>query len=84
MSGLSEQDVALYQRTIFNMTNQPPDDDQVARIENVRMAAKRLVGIIYLNSPGRSRERSLAITNLEQCLMHAVAAIAREGWDTDG
>jgi hypothetical protein len=79
MSELSRKDVVYYQRTIFNMTNQTPTPDRVARIERVRDGAKRLAGIIYQNCP-ESRERALALTSLEQSLMNAVASIAREAW----
>lgn len=78
MSELKGKDVGLYQRTIFNMTLQPVDEAQGERIETVRNAYKRAVGIIYQNCPW-SRERAVAITNLEDSLMWAVAAIAREG-----
>ncbi len=78
---LHPKDIPLYQRTVFNMTHQPVDVEQLNRIEEVRNAAKRMAGIIYMNSHGRSRERSSALTNLEQAVMWAVASIAREGWD---
>lgn len=61
----------------FNLTNQSPTEDQVARIEKVRVDAKKL-GRRILDSCPESRERALAITNLEQTTMWAVAAIARE------
>ena len=79
MSELSRADAPRYQRTIFNMTNQTPTDERVVRIETVRNSAKRMAGIIYQNCP-ESRERALALTNLEQSLMYAVASIAREAW----
>lgn len=78
---LTPADVPLYQRTVFNMTHQPVDVEQLNRIEEVRNAGKRMAGIVYQNSQMRSRERSLAITNLEEAVMWAVASIAREGWD---
>ncbi len=79
MSDLSRVDIPRYQRTIFNMTNQTPTDERIDRIETIRDSAKRLVGIIYQNCP-EPRERALALTNLEQSLMYAVASIAREAW----
>ncbi len=82
MSELSPKDVRLYQRTIFNMTHQGIDTDQLRRIEEVRNAAKRMAGIIY-SSCELSRERSMALTSLEESLQAAVSAIAREGWDAD-
>ena len=82
VSELSVKDVRLSQRTIFNMTHQSIDPDQLRRIEELRNAAKRMVGIIY-SVCELSRERSQALTSLEESLSHAVAAIAREGWDTE-
>ena len=82
MSELSVKDVRLYQRTIFNMTFQSPNPDRLRRIEEVRNAAKRMAGIIY-SACELSRERSQALTSLEESLMYAVAAIVREGWDSD-
>lgn len=82
MSELSVKDVRLYQRTIFNMTVQDIDNDQESRIEELRNSAKRMAGIVYSNCH-LSRERSQALTSLEESLSYAVAAIAREGWDFD-
>ena len=61
----------------WNLTNHAVDGYQAARIERIRSAAKELGAWIYANAP-ESRERSLALTNLEQATMWAVAAIARE------
>ena len=80
---LKPEDVVLYQRTVFNMTPQKIDDLQAERIDFVRMSAKKLVGVIYTNSPEKSRERALALSKLEESLMWAVASIAREGWDSE-
>lgn len=66
------------ERTCKNLTNQTPDEDQIARIEGLREVAKLFAEKIYEATPRRSRERSLALTNLEQTTMWAVAAIARE------
>lgn len=79
---IKDEDIILVHRTHFNMTNQSPDEEQIQRIERLRGTAKQLASMIYVNCP-RSRERSLAVTGLEETLMWAVASIAREGWDFD-
>ena len=62
------------------MTNQPPTDERIDRIERVREEFRKLSSMIYVNCP-ESRERALALTGLEQSLMWAVASIARERWN---
>lgn len=74
-------DVPLVRRTHYNMTNHSMDESQVERVERLRATAKQLASMIYVNCP-RSRERSTALTSLEQALMWAVAAVAREEWET--
>lgn len=60
-----------------NLTNHPPIDGSVVdRFEDVRRAAKQLAHIIDTRCPD-SREKSLALTNLEQTVMWAIASIAR-------
>lgn len=64
-------------RIDHNLTNHAPKDDEVvARFESVRAAAKELGYVIDGLCP-EGREKSLALTNLEQTVMWAVAAIAR-------
>lgn len=53
-----------------------PKDDQPARYESIRATAKTLAEHILSNCP-ESRERSLALTNLEQSIFWANASIAR-------
>lgn len=53
-----------------------PKDNQPARYEELRARAKRLALLILDNCPD-SRERSLALTNLEQSIFWANASIAR-------
>jgi hypothetical protein len=53
-----------------------PHDDQPRRYEKIRRAARLFAELIDVNCPD-SRERSLAFTNLKQCVMWASAAIAR-------
>lgn len=54
----------------------PPKNDQVTRYEAIRDWGKQLAAHIDDKCPD-SREKSLAITHLEQAIMWANAAIAR-------
>lgn len=63
-------------RLIHSLTNHPTSDPQLIRaMETIRDQAKLLGEAIIYGAP-ESRERSLAITNLEQTVMWAVKAIA--------
>lgn len=57
-----------------SLTNQPPTDYQIERIEEVRALAIDLGKHIEAVVPN-GRAKSLAITNLEQSVMWAVKAI---------
>lgn len=57
-------------------TYHPPKDDQGDRYAALREAAKMLAYLIADRTPA-SREQSLALTNLEQAVFWANAAIAR-------
>jgi len=57
-------------------TYHPPKEGQPARYENIRALGKHFAEKICTFCPD-SRERSLALTNLEQAVMWANAAIAR-------
>jgi hypothetical protein len=57
-------------------TYHAPKGDQATRYEQIRDAGHDLAGIIDQRCPD-SREKSLAITHLEQAVMWANAAIAR-------
>jgi len=59
-----------------NFTYHPPKDDQQGRYVTIRDEAKNLAMLIAEQTPS-SREQSLAITNLEQAIFWANAAIAR-------
>jgi hypothetical protein len=59
-------------------TYHPPTDGQPALYENVRATAKRLAEDINAWCPD-GREKSLAITHLEEVVFWANAAIARHG-----
>jgi hypothetical protein len=53
-----------------------PTPDQVKQYERLRQSAKTLAYVIEAECPA-GREKSLAMTNLENALMWANAAIAR-------
>lgn len=59
-----------------NFTYHKPTSIQQKRYELIRSEAKDLADKILIYCP-ESRERSLALTNLEQSVMWANAAIAR-------
>ncbi len=59
-----------------NFRYHPPKDDQQKRYTQIREQAKIVAEVINNNCP-ESREKSLAMTNLEQAVMWANAAIAR-------
>jgi hypothetical protein len=59
-----------------NFKHHPPKEGQAAKYELVREQAKLLAYLIEATCPS-SREKSLAFTNLEQAVMWANAAIAR-------
>lgn len=54
----------------------PPKGDQAQRYENLRDQAKSLALSIVALTPA-SREQALALTKLEEAVMHANSAIAR-------
>ena len=56
-------------------TYHKPVGDQPERYEKLRSKAKELAYLINEACP-ESREKSLAFTNLQQCIMFANAAIA--------
>lgn len=59
-----------------NFKYHPPKEGQTERYELLRGVAKNLARAINSNCPD-SREKSLALTNLEDAVMWANAAIAR-------
>lgn len=66
----------------WNMTNHRPTDAEIETIEGLRGEFIELAGLIEDACP-ESRERSVAMTNLEQSLMWAVASIARNTESTE-
>lgn len=59
-----------------NFTYHPPKDGQPERYARIRAKAKELALLIDAECP-QSRERSIALTDLENCVFWANAAIAR-------
>lgn len=66
----------LKERNKINFTYHSPKDNQPERYQLIRNSAKEFANLLVDNCP-QSRELSLAITNLEQAVMWANAAIAR-------
>lgn len=56
---------------IQSITNHTPQADTVEKIERIRAAAKQF-GIAILREAPASRERSLAVTKVEEAVMWAV------------
>jgi hypothetical protein len=59
-----------------NFTYHSPKEDQPERYEAIRQNAKSLAFLLVDLCPD-SRERSLALTKLEECVFWANASIAR-------
>jgi uncharacterized membrane protein len=68
------EDERLYLDRAF--TYHAPTENQPALYQQVRAEARQLAALIMLIAP-HSRERAVALTNLEQSVMWANAAIAR-------
>lgn len=66
----------LVARVDRNFTYQPPKADQIPRYEALRRGAQEIARRIIVMTPP-SREQALALTKLEEAVMHANAAIAR-------
>jgi hypothetical protein len=60
----------------IRFTYHPPKADQPKRYVMIRDQAKELAVLLVMETPD-SREQSLALTALEECVMWANAAIAR-------
>jgi hypothetical protein len=73
VSPISDEDRAMIAK---NFVYHAPKDDQPARYERLRGEARALATTLLRTCPP-SRERSLALTNLEQAIFWANASIAR-------
>ena len=65
-----------------NFTYYPPEDWQVEKYAKIRAMAHEYAMFLQEACPA-SRELSIALTNLEQAVMWANAAIARQGMNKD-
>lgn len=69
-----------------NFTYHAPTEESVRKLQDIRNLAKQFAFLINDLTPD-SREKSLAISNLEQAVMWANAGVVRnqvtcaEGWD---
>jgi hypothetical protein len=73
---LSRRERLDQERVLRDFSYHPPKADQVPRYTALRDEGKAMAKMILDYCP-TSRERSLALTNLEQAVMWANAAIAR-------
>lgn len=73
----SEQDTERFRQLARSLTNVSPSPEQIQRIENVREVAKTF-GLEIIGNCVNSRERSLALTHLEDAAMWAVKSIVLE------
>lgn len=73
---LSATEKMFYERITNDFTYHPPVGTQAARYEKIRDKAKSLALFFVENCPD-CRERSLALTKLEEAVMWLNAGIAR-------
>jgi hypothetical protein len=73
---LSAADKLLADRIESDFDYHPPNEEQVLQHQKIRSMAKSLALLITALCPDR-RERSLALTKLEEAVMWANAGIAR-------
>lgn len=75
MSGDPAADERRYRALVDSLTNHTPaGPEAIERIESLRSSAKELGRHIIANCPD-SRERSLALTHLEETVMWAVKSL---------
>lgn len=64
-----------------SLTNQSPNETQIAAIEEIREVGRKLAeAIVWESNP--SREQSLALTKLEETVMWAVKGVVLNGEPT--
>jgi len=71
-----EPPAEVYDKLERNFTYHAPKDDQIERYEKLRVLAKELSQFLVENCPF-SREQQLALGKVEESIMWANAAIAR-------
>lgn len=74
---MAEIEAVEIDRIHRSLTNVTPSPAGVERIEHIRSLARDLASAVVLNCPP-SRERSLALTHLEETTMWAVKSIVLE------
>lgn len=67
-------DEAQYKATIRSLTNIPPSPETIETIESFRAVAKTMAAAIIEMVP-QGRERSLALTKLEELVMWGVKGL---------
>ena len=67
----------LFERIENDFTYHPPNDAAVVKHEKVRHYGASYAKLLLSQCPPESRELSLALTRLEEAVMWANAAIAR-------
>jgi hypothetical protein len=77
---LSATDKMLTERIESDFTYHPPKGNEAEHYQKIRASAKALALLLVELCPDR-RERSLALTHLEETVMWANAAIARHSAD---
>ncbi len=61
----------------LRFTYHPPSRDQVVRMGAIRREAKKLAELIVEFLPAGGREQSLALTKIEEAVMHANSGMVR-------
>ena len=69
-------DESIVRRIENNFSYHAPKEDQSERYEKIRSEAKKFALLLCESCPP-SRELSLALTNLEECVMEANASVSR-------
>ncbi len=65
------------EQIVHNFTNHPPENDEIAtKLDDITTEFVIMAKMLNRTLP-ESREKALAITNLEQCSMWSKAAVAR-------
>lgn len=75
---MSVEELEDFDRVERSLTNISPDEQQIVNIEALRRMFKTTAACIVCSTP-RSRERSLALTRLEESTMWAVKAVILNG-----
>jgi len=65
-----------YERVTYNLTLHTPSEDVGFKMDIVRSGFKQIAAVICNRVP-QGRERSMALTALEDACMYAIAGLAR-------